>query len=222
MKQISAFDVIGPNMIGPSSSHTAGAVRIARVVRSMVDGPIASVVFHLYGSFAMTYQGHGTDRALLAGLLGMDTDDLRIRDSFYLAKKEGIEFSFVPDPDKKVEHPNTVDIDVTLKSGRRLMVTGVSTGGGSMRIDAINGVNVRFTGEFYTLVIEQDDQPGVIKHVSTCLSDHKINIAFMKVYREARGKKAYAIVEADQPIDPCVLTELSKSPLIFSVSLIEL
>ena len=221
MKEISVFDVIGPKMIGPSSSHTAGAVRIARVVNRMLDEPVRQARLHLYGSFAMTYRGHGTDRALVVGLLGMGTEDLRIRDAFEYAQRAGLSFTFLPDPEKKVKDSNTVEIEAASASGRSVQLVGVSTGGGNFRIDEIGGVQVSFTGEYHTLIIRQKDQPGIVKHISTCLSDSGINIAFMKLYREEKGKNAYTIVEADEPIDRAVLEKLREHRAILDVSLVE-
>ena len=222
MKEISVFDVIGPNMVGPSSSHTAGAVRIARVANRMLGEPVAAARFTLYGSFALTYRGLGTDRALVAGLLGMDTEDLRIRDAFEYAGRAGLSYEFIPDPEKKVSHPNTVGIEARSVSGHVVRLVGVSTGGGNVRIDEIGGVEVSFTGEYHTLIIRQRDLPGIIRHISTCLADSGINIAFMKLYREAKGQNAYTIVEADEPIDRTVLEKLREHPQILDVSLVEL
>lgn len=208
MKEISVFDVIGPNMIGPSSSHTAGALRISRAAAGMVSGRIESVEFRLYGSFALTYKGHGTDRALIGGILGYDTEDERIRDSFQEASRREIEYSFIPDSTTPVQHPNTIDITITAVGGDAIFVTGVSTGGGSMKITSINGVSVDFTGEYTTLIVEHLDQPGMIRHISGCLSDNRINIAFMKLFREEKGQRAYTVVEADEPIAPRVIHEI--------------
>ena len=138
MKVLGIRDIIGPIMIGPSSSHTAGALRIALMCRRLLAGEPRKATFTLYGSFAHTYRGHGTDKALVAGLLGMATDDLRIRESFDLAKKAGLEFSFVPAPNEPCEHPNTVDIEVTDETG-----SITSIGGGAAVISRINGIDVR-------------------------------------------------------------------------------
>ena len=208
MKEISVFEVIGPNMIGPSSSHTAGALRIARAAAGMIGEPIESVQFRLYGSFALTYRGHGTDRALLGGILGYDTEDERIRDSFLEANRRGIAYAFIPDAEKSVDHPNTVDITIAGTGGGTVYVTGVSTGGGNMKITALNGVAVDFTGEYHTLIVEHLDTPGMVRHISGCLADNQINIAFMKLFREEKGKLAYAIVEADEPITPRVINQI--------------
>lgn len=220
MKEISVFDVIGPNMIGPSSSHTAGALRIARAARGMTGLPIVSAEFRLYGSFAQTYQGHGTDRALVGGLLGYNTEDGRIRDSFAEAERQGMAITFIPDPNTPVSHPNTVDINLVSAMGERTNVTGISTGGGSMKITRINGVEVDFSGEYHTLIVEHIDQPGMVRHISGCLADYNINIAFMKLFREEKGQLAYAVVEADEPISPAAIDKILTSADVRSAKLI--
>ena len=208
MKNISVFEVIGPNMIGPSSSHTAGALRIAQAALGMTARPIVAARFTLYGSFAQTYRGHGTDRALVGGILGYNTEDPRIRDSFAEAERRGIAIDFVADADTPVPHPNTVDIELTAAGGERIRITGVSTGGGAMKIVRINGVEVDFTGEYHTLIVEHIDQPGMVRHISGCLADHRINIAFMKLFREEKGQLAYAVVEADEPISSQAIDQI--------------
>ena len=132
MSFISAFDVMGPNMIGPSSSHTAGAARISYLAQKMIEGPLKRADFILYGSFAKTYHGHGTDRALLGGIMGFSTDDMRIRNSYELAHEKGLEFSFTPDETETDIHPNTVDICMENKKGQKMTVRGESLGGGKI------------------------------------------------------------------------------------------
>ena len=146
MAQLSAFDVLGPNMIGPSSSHTAGAAVIAYLAQKMINGPIIKATFTLYGSFAHTYSGHGTDRALLGGLLGFHTDDKRIRDSFRIASERGIEYHFIPNDTVTDIHPNSVDILMENEAGTTMLIRGESLGGGKVRISRINNVEVEFTG----------------------------------------------------------------------------
>lgn len=222
MKEISVFEVIGPRMIGPSSSHTAGALRVALLARRMASAAVVSVKFVLYGSFAQTYRGHGTDLALVAGILGLSADDERIRTSFELAKEAGLAFEFttrvqVP---KSHPHPNTVDIVMTGADGSETAVRGCSVGGGAIKIVRINGVEVEFTGEYHTLIICQQDAPGVVAHVSQVLSVHNINIAFMRLYREAQGHRAYTVIEADEPIDERVVREIALNPAIVDVKLL--
>ena len=152
MTGISLFDVIGPNMVGPSSSHTAGAVSMALLARKIFykeektkEQLMKRVDFTLYGSFAKTYKGHGTDRALLGGILGFATDDLRIRDAFSYAGKEGLEYTFTLSEEKDV-HPNTADMDIAGKDGRHLFVRGISLGGGKVKLARLNQIEVDLQG----------------------------------------------------------------------------
>lgn len=200
MKDFSIFDVIGPNMIGPSSSHTAGALRIAKLAHKMVRSKIIRADFVLYGSFARTYRGHGTDRALVAGVLGFDTEDDRIRDSFKYADTQGLTVTFDFDLADNDVHPNTVDVRLMSEDGSEVVVRGVSTGGGSCRIERINGISVSLSGEYNTLLIRQKDRYGVVAYIAQVLSDYQINIAFMRLYREKKGETAYTIIEVDGDI----------------------
>lgn len=219
-KEISVFDIIGPNMIGPSSSHTAGALRIARLAARMVKNPIIKVQFILYGSFARTYRGHGTDRALLSGILGFDTEDYRIKDSFAHADKAGLVYLFEFDNVKKTLHPNTVDIIITDSVHEVTRVTGISIGGGSAVIKKINGIDINLTGDYNTLVILHKDLPGAVAYITGILSEYEINIAFMKLYRENKGTVAYSVIEADQEITPGVIDRIEESPNIMNALLV--
>lgn len=221
MKTISVFDIIGPNMIGPSSSHTAGALRIAHLARNMVKDEVTNVEFVLYGSFAQTYKGHGTDKALVAGMLGLSTEDHRIKDSFELARKKGLEYSFEPNMLEKVDHPNTVNILILDDKGETTQVKGISIGGGRAVIQEINGVEINFSGEYHTVIIYHKDLPGVVANITKVLSDHNINIAFMKLYRETRGSIAYSIIEADEPINEEAVNKIENLPNVEKAMLIE-
>ncbi len=220
MAETGIFDIIGPNMVGPSSSHTAGALRIALLAGKMLHSTPASVSFTLYGSFARTYRGHGTDRALLAGILGMNTEDLRIRDSFSLADQAGLRYAFEVNTENREVHPNTVDIFLTGTSGEEVQITGVSVGGGAVRITRINGVKVRFSGEYNTLIVRQLDAPGVVAAITRILAEHHINIAFMRMYREGKGDTAYTIIEADGEIPEAAAGEIRAQKNIHSATLI--
>lgn len=222
MSLISVFDVIGPNMVGPSSSHTAGAASVARMAGKLFQKEISEVVFTLYGSFAKTYRGHGTDRALVGGIMGFDTDDLRIRDSFQIAEEAGIVFRFEKNTAEDEVHPNTVDIHMTGKDGTEMTVRGVSVGGGKIRIVKMNDVDVEFTGEYSTLIVIQNDKPGVVAHITTCLSRVNANIAFMRMFREAKGARAYTIVESDERIPEDVLTHIRKNENVEDLMLIQI
>lgn len=221
MAFISVFDVLGPNMIGPSSSHTAGAAIIAYLAQKMIAPPLRRADFRLYGSFAKTYRGHGTDRALVGGVLGFSADDERIRDSFALAKQQGLEFRFVPDETETDVHPNTVEICMENAAGRVMTVRGESLGGGKVRIVGINGVKVDFTGEYNALIVVQRDKPGVVAHITKTLSDRDVNIAFMRLFREQKGHTAYTIVESDQRLPEGVDALLLENPNITDVMVVQ-
>lgn len=210
-KELSVFDVIGPAMIGPSSSHTAGALRIARMAAKMVKHSILEVKFVLYGSFAQTYGGHGTDRALVAGILGFNTEDYRIKESFRYAREAGLLYSFEVNAASSVAHPNTVDIIITDNTYEVTSITGISVGGGNVLIKRINGVEIDLTGEYHTLVVHHKDMPGTVAYITHILSEYDINIAFMKLYRENKGTDAYSIIEADQVILEDIIDKIEES-----------
>lgn len=222
MCPIGIFDIIGPIMIGPSSSHTAGALRIALIAGKLLPGGAAEAEFTLYGSFAHTYRGHGTDRALVAGILGFGTEDERIRDSFAIARERGLKFRFVLDTETKDVHPNTVGILLTGQDGSRLHVTGVSVGGGNVRLKELDGVEIDLSGDYDTLVIKQQDKPGVVAHITKVLSESGVNIAFMRLYREDKGRIAYTIVEADGVIGRENARRIEEHPDILTARLISL
>ncbi len=221
MSFISVFDVLGPNMIGPSSSHTAGAAVIAFLAQKMIAPPLVKVDFTLYGSFAKTYQGHGTDRALLGGIMGFSTDDIRIRDSFEIAHRQGLEFHFLPNETDTDTHPNTVDIRMENASGRVMTIRGESLGGGKVRIVRINGVEVDFSGEYSAVIVVQNDKPGVVAHITKALSDQNVNIAFMRLFREERGHTAYTIVESDDRLPDGIADTLWSNPNIHDVMIVQ-
>lgn len=209
MKEISIFDVLGPIMIGPSSSHTAGALRIAAIARKMVKRDIQKVCFNLYGSFAKTYQGHGSDKALVAGMLGFNSDDERIRNAFMYAKEAGLQYQFKLLENKEY-HPNTVMIEMYDNKNIYYTVRGESIGGGEVVITNMNGVDIRMSGAYNTILVKQVDEPGVLLHIATCLAKHKINIAFMKLYREEKGKNAFTIVEVDDAVNQLVIQSIEE------------
>ena len=221
MSFISVFDVLGPNMIGPSSSHTAGAAVIGALAGKIMTPPIQKVEFTLYGSFAKTYQGHGTDRALLGGVMGFSTDDTRIRDSFRIARERGIDYTFTPNETETDIHPNTVDIRMENEAGQVMTVRGESLGGGKVRIVRINGVSVDFTGEYSSVIVIQQDQPGVVAHITKVISDLGINIAFLRLFRDAKGHTAYTIVESDSRLPEDILDALRENPNIRDVMLVQ-
>ena len=199
MDTYSVFDIIGPRMTGPSSSHTAGAVRLAHVARHIAGMRVAEAQFTLYGSFAETGKGHGTDKALIAGVLGMQPDDERIKDAYRIAREQEV-FVSVEFSDEPVEQPNTARIVITGPDGRITEVVGCSIGGGAILITSINGLDVEFSGEYPTLIIQHRDEPGVIAEVSHVLAQLNINIAFMRVFRHGKGEDAYMTIETDQTV----------------------
>ncbi len=222
MSFISVFDVLGPNMIGPSSSHTAGAAVIAFLAQKMIDGPLTRVEFTLYGSFAKTYKGHGTDRALLGGIMGFATDDMRIRDSFQIARERNLDFSFLVNEQETEVHPNTVDITMENAAGQTMTIRGESLGGGKVQIVRINQVKVVFTGEYSAVIVIHQDKPGVVAHITSALSDRNVNIAFMRLFRESKGEIAYTIVESDGRLPEDITEKLHENVNVHNVMVVQL
>ena len=221
MSFISVFDVLGPNMIGPSSSHTAGAAVIAFLAHKLMAPPLTRADFTLYGSFAKTYHGHGTDRALLGGILGFSPDDLCIRESFRIAGERGLAFTFTPNETETDVHPNTVDIRMENAAGQVMTVRGESLGGGKVRIVRINGVHVDFTGEYAAVIAIHQDKPGVVAHITKVLSDRNVNIAFMRLFREGKGDTAYSIIESDGILPEGIAEQLKTNPNIHDVMIVQ-
>ena len=196
---MNVFDIIGPVMIGPSSSHTAGAVRLGRVANKLMDNhPLKRVEITLSGSFAQTYKGHGTDRALLAGIMGYHSYSPEIRDALAIATERGIDYVFLKE-DIKGAHPNTARIHFILQNGEEGTVQGASIGGGNILVHQINGMNVEFTGENNTILVMHQDQPGVIAAVTQLMHFEyaELNIASFRLTREARGGNAIMTIEID-------------------------
>ncbi len=225
MEPLGLRDIIGPIMVGPSSSHTAGALRIARMARRLLSAAPAHADITLYGSFAHTGTGHGTDKALVAGLLGLEADDLRIRDSFFLAKGAGLEFAFTRATDAQaeaagVEHPNTVDMRIVDADGERIDVRGVSVGGGAAAIRRIDGVDVDISGKRTSVVVSQRDERGVLAHIARCLSDAAVNIATTRMYRTRRGAHAYTVMEVDGSVPARVKEAIEQDPRVMGVRVI--
>lgn len=220
MNDISMFDIIGPNMIGPSSSHTAGALRIAHLAGKLAPGKILSVTFTLYGSFAWTYRGHGTDRALVGGILGFLPDDERIRDSFQYADAAGLKYEFIENTIKKDIHPNTVDILLHCENNRSIELRGESIGGGNALIRRLNGIDITLSGAYPTLIVHHKDKKGVLAYITSVCSAIDLNIAFMKVYRKAKGDSAYAIIEVDSDINPSIISVMECHDAIIDATIV--
>lgn len=215
------FDVLGPVMTGPSSSHTAGAVRIGLTARRLLGNRPLNAEIQLHGSFAATGRGHGTDKALVAGLLGMQPDDPRIPQSFELARQAGLQFS-VGSVTLRGAHPNTAVLHLTGEDGRSLEVVGASIGGGRISICQIDGITTNFGADYNTLIVHNLDTPGHVAAVTGCLSDHAINIATMQLYRSTAGGYAVMVLECDQPIPDEVIAELRQKPGIVKVTSLNL
>ncbi|PKQ38497.1 MAG: L-serine ammonia-lyase, iron-sulfur-dependent, subunit beta [Actinobacteria bacterium HGW-Actinobacteria-1] len=199
MRQRSLFDIVGPVMIGPSSSHTAGAARLGALARAVVGETPRSAHITLHGSFATTGRGHGTDRALVAGLLGYAPDDERLPEALIIARDQGIAITFAEEDLGEV-HPNTARMDMTDANGREFVVQGSSLGGGDVLVTLVNDFPVEVTGELPVLVVVHQDQPGVVAAVTARLAADVINIASMQVAREKRGARALMLIETDEPL----------------------
>ncbi len=193
------FDILGPVMVGPSSSHTAGAVRIGYISGVLLNETPINANITLHGSFATTGVGHGTDKALIAGLLGMQPDDIRIPDSFELAKQKGLSFGFTNQTIKDA-HPNTAILELTGINGKTIEVQAASIGGGRIMVHKLDGIDVNFSGEKPTLVVHNIDMPGHVAKIASLLYGKQINIATMQLYRGKRGGEAVMVMVLDQSI----------------------
>lgn len=220
MGRSNVFDLLGPIMVGPSSSHTAGAVRLGAMARKILGEEPVEGTISLHGSFAKTGKGHGTNLALIAGLLGMDPDDERIPEAPKMAKERGLNFSFKI-ADLGDVHPNTVKFELLGKTGFHAQVVGSSIGGGTIVIREINDFQVEIRGDYPTLVILHQDLPGLVAQVTLLLATAQTNIARMLVSREKRGAQALMVLETDQKIDDAVLVLMRRLPKIYQVLAIE-
>lgn len=214
------FDIIGPIMVGPSSSHTAGAVRIGQMVRALLDGQPKTAKIWLHGSFAETGKGHGTEVALVAGLLGMEPDDMRIPRSFSIAEQEGMAVEILRTEIPEA-HPNTALCRVTDEGGDSMEIQACSIGGGRIRVNKVDGMNVNCSGEVPTLIIRNTDKPGMVAEVTAALAKRHINIAQMHLFRNAKGEDAIMVVETDQSIPAEEINELHDQDGILRVTYID-
>lgn len=217
---IDIFDIMGPIMVGPSSSHTAGAVRIGRMARTLLGEEVRKAELYLHGSFAETGTGHGTDKALIAGLLGMNPDDLRIPNSFSIAEKQGLTFRF-DEIDLRDAHPNSVLIEMTGVSGKHMSLQACSVGGGRILVEKIDGVSLRFTGEYNTLIIHNRDDRGQVATVTYALSQARVNVANMSLSRDTKGANALMVIETDERVPEPILKLLRELPGILDVTYYE-
>ncbi|WP_042348965.1 L-serine ammonia-lyase, iron-sulfur-dependent subunit beta [Bacillus massiliigorillae] len=216
MKYKSVFDIIGPIMIGPSSSHTAGAARIGKVARSLFRKQPKWVEIYFYGSFAETYKGHGTDVAIIGGILDFDTHDERIINSIEIAGDLGVDVSFSVEDDD-TDHPNTVKVRMG-DGDDELELVGISIGGGKIEIIELNGFKLKLSGNHPAILVEHHDKFGAIASVSNVLARYEINIGHMEVSRKEMGKKALMTIEVDQNIDDIILDKLEILPNIICVT----
>ena len=218
---ISMFDILGPVMIGPSSSHTAGAQRIGKAMY-MISGKeeIDSVTFYLHGSFSHTLNGHGTDRALVAGLMGMDASDERIRNSLEIARSRGIKMTFLP-KDLGDVHPNTVKIVAVTKSGKTYSMIGSSVGGGEVEVVEINGTKTKSSGKYPAVIVKHADRVGVISQITAVLAKNNVNIVTMSNIRQKKGSDATTMLEADGGVTQELRTELESLDYVDQVVIIE-
>lgn len=216
---MNVFDIIGPVMIGPSSSHTAGAVRLGRVAWKILGETAVKAEIQLSGSFAQTYRGHGTDKALVAGIMGMHSDDERIRHSLELAEEQGLSVSFetVEIPDA---HPNTARIKLTGQSGAKASIQGASIGGGNILVSEVNGLSVSFTGQYNTLMVLHYDKPGTIAAVTNFMAYSEVNIGNFRLSRPRKGGEAVMTIEVDGDVSDALMNSLKILPNIINVVLI--
>jgi L-serine dehydratase len=218
LKYRSVFDIIGPVMIGPSSSHTAGAARIGRVARTIFNQKPERAEITFYGSFAKTYKGHGTEVAIIGGILDFDTFDPRIVSAVEIAKQEGIEVE-IKVSEEIAEHPNTARVRL-IKGTRSLEVVGISIGGGKIEIVEINGFRLNLSGQLPALLVLHEDRFGMIAAVANILSKNQINIGAMQVSRKSKGEEALMIIETDQNVSEEIAEEIERVPYILNVAVI--
>jgi len=217
MKKVnSIFDIIGPIMIGPSSSHTAGSAKLAKIAGEFAGDKIVSVTFFLHGSFQETYKGHGTDRALIAGILKLDPHDPALRTSFNLAKEQGLLYEFIP-MDLGMVHPNTVKFEMHTEDGRTTEVIGSSVGGGEVVITEVNGFEVKFDGNYYTIITRHKDVKGVVAQVAGILAENNVNIATLNLSRTRKGEEASMIIETDSPPPEIAMDQVRGLPAMVSL-----
>ncbi len=210
------FDIIGPVMIGPSSSHTAGAARIGLMARIILGDEVVHAEVGFHGSFAKTFHGHGTDRAIASGLMGFAVDDPRMRDALNIAEQAGMKIHFYPVAIRGA-HPNTVRLSLVGAGGKTLEMEAASVGGGNIRIRKLDGLPVDFTGTENTMIVQHHDEPGVIALVTGALASDRINIATMQVYRHKLGGTAVMILELDGVPEEATIEQIRSEPGVKSV-----
>ena len=217
---MNVFDILGPVMIGPSSSHTAGAARIGRITLALLGAPAVKADIFLHGSFAKTYKGHGTDKALIAGIMGMATDDSRIRRAPELAREQGLEVS-ITTGDIDGAHPNTARVTLTDVTGNTVSLLGSSIGGGNIFVKEVNGMEVSITGQHTTLIVLHRDAPGTIAAVTEVMADAGVNICNFRLSRQSRGGEAVMTIEIDGSFGPELNEKIKVLPNIFSRTMLQ-
>lgn len=218
MKKSTLFDIISPVMIGPSSSHTAGAVRLGLMAKNIYKNTPKKVIFRLYNSYAHTGKGHGTEKGLLAGVLGLSVEDRRIRDIFNSDLSKTVDYKFEYYDNFKF-HPNAVDI--IFEGEHNMLISGESVGAGEIAIRKINDFNVKLTGKYNTVLLVYKDMPGMISQVTSLFQRHNINIASLNCDRSAKGKEASMVISIDGQIESSVVESIEEIPEVYFVSYIE-
>lgn len=217
---LNIFDIIGPVMVGPSSSHTAGAVNIGRVARMLLNEDVKSVVISLHGSFAHTLSGHGTDKALVAGLMGFLPADERVRDAINIAEDKGMKVEFKT-VNLSGEHPNTAILDLVGVNGAKKLIQCASVGGGNIIVTNINGAEVDFSCKYFTIVGELEDRPGIVGAMTSVIGDNKINIAGVRAFRKMKGEHEIIVIETDQKLPDSLVEKVRKVSGIVNLTTVE-
>lgn len=216
MRYRSVFDIIGPVMIGPSSSHTAGAARIGRIARHLFGRQPEKVRIHLYGSFAKTYKGHGTDVALVAGLLDFDTDDERLIRSLSIAEESRMDVTFIPENEPS-RHPNTVRLHL-ISGSSELDLVGVSIGGGKIEIIEVDGFKISLSGSNPALFVLHRDRYGAVATVAGLIAKYEVNISYMEVSRKEKGHLALMVIQTDEEVGAALAAEIAALPNMLNVA----
>lgn len=220
-KDYSVFDIVGPNMIGPSSSHTAGAARLGKTASKIAGKPVKEVKFLLHGSFAETYKGHGTDKAIVGGILGFQPDDARIKESFKLAEQAGVKFEFIKTDLGDNVHPNTVKIEMVLEDGSKSTVMGASIGGGNIKLTEMDGLALDFNGARSAVVLEIKDIPGAVSFVTGLLAHNNKDIATMSTNKPARSEYTFVTIETAEKLEADLIDQLRKFEVIAKIVVLD-
>ncbi|MGL5348097.1 MAG: L-serine ammonia-lyase, iron-sulfur-dependent subunit beta [Peptostreptococcaceae bacterium] len=220
-KDYSVFDIVGPNMIGPSSSHTAGAARLGKTASKIAGKPVKEVKFLLHGSFAETYKGHGTDKALVGGILGFQPDDARIKNSFEIANEQGVKFEFIKTDLGDNVHPNTVKIEMLLEDGSKSVVMGASIGGGNIKLTEMDGLALDFNGSRATVVLEIKDIPGAVSFVTGLLAHNNKNISTLLTNKPAKSEYTFVTIETQEELESELIEQLKKFEVVAKVVVLD-